>query len=245
MLDLSFDMNPEDIEIQVSRVDGWLNHQEGRLLYRLAKRCTGRGAIVEIGSWKGRSTIWLGHGSRDGHGLKIHAVDPHAGVIDRDNANGTSSTFEDFQRNIRSAGVDDLIAPHVDFSDSVARSFPRPVELIFIDGLHDYQSVKSDFEAWFPLVIEGGVMAFHDTTGQSGARKLVTERVYKSPHFRKIRFARSITYAQKTSRATALDRLENRLMLGVFLSYAFLYRQLWRLKGRMKKPRAQVQLEPA
>ena len=39
---------------------GWLNEAEGLLLYRLARNCSGKGVIVEIGSWKGRSTIWLG-----------------------------------------------------------------------------------------------------------------------------------------------------------------------------------------
>jgi MMP 1-O-methyltransferase len=236
-------MNPDDIEKRVERLDGWLNRHEGRLLYRLARRCTGRGAIVEIGSWKGKSTIWLGHGSRAGRGLPVHAIDPHAGMIERDKASGTISTFAEFQNNIRDAGVDDLVVPHVDFSEAVARAFIEPVELIFIDGLHDYQSVKSDFEAWSPKVMNGGVMAFHDTTGQSGPRRLVTEQVYKSQNFRKVRFTRSITYAVKTGQNTALERLGNRFMLGLFLTYSFLYRRLWRLKWRLRRP--QVQLEPA
>jgi predicted O-methyltransferase YrrM len=237
-------MKPKDIKTQVDRVDGWLNQPEGRLLYRLAKRCTGRGAIVEIGSWKGKSTIWLGHGSRAGCGQKIHAVDPHAGVIERGQTAVNVSTFDEFQRNIRTAGVHEVVVPHVDFSDSVARSFSEPVELIFIDGLHDYEAVKADFEAWFPKVMEGGVMAFHDTTGQAGPRKLVTERVYKSPHFRNVRFARSITYAEKTARNTPSDRLGNRLMYCVFLTYAFVYRHLWRLKSNVRKTIPKMRLKP-
>src|SRR5262245_24255867 len=109
------DLKPKDIEAQVEFLDGWLNRHEGRLLYRLARRCTGRGAIVEIGSWKGKSTIWLGHGSRAGRDLEIHAVDPHAGVIARDQNSGVASTFEEFQDNIVAAGLDDLVVPHVDY----------------------------------------------------------------------------------------------------------------------------------
>jgi predicted O-methyltransferase YrrM len=237
-------MTIKEIEAQVAGVEGWLNLPEGRLLNRLARRCKGRGAIVEIGSFKGKSTIWLGHGSLAGRGQKIHAIDPHCGVIDREQ-DGAGPTFAEFQRNIREAGVEKIVEPHVDFSDAVAREFSEPVELIFVDGLHDYESVRSDFEAWFPKVIEGGTMAFHDTTGQSGAHRFAIERVYKSQHFKKIRFARSITYAQKTAQNTALERLENRLMLCAMQTYAFVYRQLFRLKRRVKKSRPQLQLEPA
>ena len=57
-------------------VDGWLNETQGEALFDAAARCSGRGAIVEIGSWKGRSTIWLAHGARVA-GQRVFAVDPH------------------------------------------------------------------------------------------------------------------------------------------------------------------------
>jgi predicted O-methyltransferase YrrM len=217
------------IENKVAGVDGWLSRTEGRLLFRLAKRCRARGAIVEIGSWKGKSTIWLGHGTREGRGQKIHAIDPHCGVIYKDETAEAKPTFADFQRNIAIAGVADMVIPHVDFSESVARTFSEPVEFIFIDGLHDYQSVKNDFETWFPKVMNGGVMAFHDTTGQPGPFKLVTENVFRSRHFRKIGFGASIVYAQKVERNTLIDRMGNRFMLGAFLVHAFIRRWRWRL----------------
>jgi hypothetical protein len=94
-------------------------------------------------------------------------------------------------------------------------------------------------------VIEGGLMAFHETTGQIGPRRLVTECVYKSPYFRNIRFARSITYGEKTPHTTALDRLKNRLKLRAFLSYAFVFRQLLRVRRNCMKATPAVGLEPA
>ena len=222
----------ESVEAQVRKVDGWLSRPEGRLLYRLARQCTGRGSIVEIGSWKGKSTIWLANGSRSGQKTKIHAVDPHTGSTEHQQQFGRVWTFDEFQRNIKSAGVDDLIVPHVDFSEAAARTFKDPVELIFIDGLHEYEGVKSDFEAWFPKVIDGGIMAFHDTTGWPGPRRLVIERLFKSPFFKNVRFVRSITYGEKTQQNTAFDRLKNRLMLQAFLAFALLHRSLWRLKNK-------------
>lgn len=237
-------MTLNQIKAQVEAVDGWLNHAEGLLLYRLARRCSGRGVIVEIGSWKGKSTIWLGHGSQAGAGVKIHAIDPHTGSTEHRQALDRVWTFEEFRKNIKAMGVDDLIVPHVDYSESAAKKFTEPVEFIFIDGLHEYEGVKRDFEAWFPKILEGGLMAFHDTTGWSGPRKVVAECLYKSRNFKNVRFVRSITYGEKTAQNTAWDRLKNRLMLGAFLTYAFVYRHLWRIKRDLLKKIPSLRLKP-
>ena len=230
-------MNWTDIENKVDAVEGWLNLHEGRLLYRLARNCTGRGVIVEVGSWKGKSTIWMGLGSQAGHNVEIHAVDPHTGSTEHWKSLGRVWTFDEFRANVKAAGVDDVVVPHVDFSTTAAKKLAEPVEFIFIDGLHEYEAVKADFEAWFPKVVEGGVIAFHDTTGWSGPRKLVAEALFKSHQFKQVRFTRSITYGIKVAQNTALDRIQNRLMLAVFLTYAFAYRHLWKLKRNLtKKP---------
>jgi len=210
-------------------VEGWLNVTEGKVLYRLAKKCKGRGVIVEIGSWKGKSTILLGHGSQAGPRAKIHAVDPHTGSPQHREAMGEVWTFNEFQRNIKAAGMDSLVVPHVEFSEAAARTFTEPIELIFIDGLHEYEDVKTDFEAWFPKVIEGGTMAFHDSTCWDGVRKVVADNLFKSRHFRRIRFASSLTYGEKVAQNTWLERVGNRVMLCAFLTHAFIARMAWRL----------------
>lgn len=216
-------------EAEVQALDGWLNPREGRLLFRLAKKCAGRGAIVEIGSWKGKSTIWLSEGSLAGSRTRIHAIDPHTGSPQHLEMFGEVWTFEEFKRNIAKAGVSDIVVPHVDFSCSVARTFDEPVELIFIDGLHEYEGVKEDFEAWFPKVIDGGTMAFHDTTCWPGVLKVVSDCLFKSRRFRRIRFAGSIVHGEKVASNTALERLGNRIMLCAFQLYAFKERWTWRL----------------
>src|SRR5207244_2410426 len=78
----------------------------------LAKGCTGRGVIVEIGSWKGKSTICLGLGSRAGHGVRIVAVDPHADY-----------RFGDFKANVERAGIADLVTPVPSLSQDAAAGF--------------------------------------------------------------------------------------------------------------------------
>jgi MMP 1-O-methyltransferase len=216
-------------EATVQALDGWLSPKEGRLLFHLARNCKGRGAIVEIGSWKGKSTIWLAHGSGASSQTKVHAIDPHTGSPEHAETFGQVWTFEEFKRNIANANVQRLVVPHVDFSTAVARAFDEPVELIFVDGLHEYEGVRDDFDAWFPKVLDGGTMAFHDSTSWPGVFKVVTDSVFKSRHFRKIRFAGSIVYGQKVAQNRLSERCGNRAMWWVFRVYAFTERWKWRL----------------
>ena len=203
------------IEHHVASIGGWLTPKEGRLLYELARRCTGRGVIVEIGSWKGKSTIWLAHGARDGAGASVYAIDPHTAQSDNLATQSPVPTFEEFTRNIRAAGVADLVVPLVTTSAAAAPAFDRPVELVFIDGAHDYESVALDLELWFPKVLEGGTIAFHDTVAWEGPRRLVAERVFRGSWARHTRFVDSTTVAEKTSRNSAADRLRNRYALAM------------------------------
>jgi predicted O-methyltransferase YrrM len=219
----------QTIEDILTSVDGWLNPKEARLLYRLASHCVGRGAIVEIGSWKGKSTICLARGSLAGGKAKIHAIDPHTGSPEHSREFGVVWTFDEFRRNIENAGMTEMVIPHVDYSDAVARKFDEPVELIFIDGLHEYEGVKIDFDAWFPKVVEHGTMAFHDTTCWPGVLRVMCEDVFKSRHFRKVRFAKSIVHGEKVRQNTFFERVENRVMLCAFLVHAFMDRWQWRL----------------
>ncbi len=131
-------------------IDGWLLEKEGMLLYRLANRCKGRGVIVEIGSWKGRSTVWIASGSRDGRNIQVYAIDPHTGSEEHVEAMGKIWTFEEFKRNILDAGVEDIVKPIVKTSEEAVKGFKEPVEFIFIDGAHDYDSAKLDTELWMP-----------------------------------------------------------------------------------------------
>ena len=92
------------IERTVAGIGGWLTPKEGRLLYDLARRCTGRGVIVEIGSWKGKSTIWLANGSRRGAGVKVYAIDPHTAESDNLATQSPVPTFPEFSANVSAPG---------------------------------------------------------------------------------------------------------------------------------------------
>ena len=204
----------------IADVPGWLTDEEGEALYDLARACTGRGVIVEIGSWKGKSTICLGLGSRAGVSLPIYAVDPHADY-----------RFGDFQRNVERAGIADLIRPIASLSQPAAEHFEEPIELLFVDGSHEFELVLEDFEKWVPKVVDGGWVAFHDTTWTAGPRKVVGEAIYRSRRFKDVRFVvGSTTVARKVQENALPDRLRNRYVLGVKTAF-------WLGSSALKKQR--------
>jgi MMP 1-O-methyltransferase len=204
----------------IADVPGWLTDEEGEALYELARGCTGRGAIVEIGSWKGKSTICLGLGSRAGNGVRIFAIDPH-----------TDYRFGDFTANIEGAGIADLVTPIAALSQAAADDFREAIELLFVDGSHEESLVREDFDKWVPKVLDGGWVAFHDTTWTAGPRRVVGERVYRSRGFADIRFVvGSLTVARKVPANSLADRVHARYVLA--LKTAF-----WLGSSALKKQR--------
>jgi predicted O-methyltransferase YrrM len=211
----------ERVKPSIADVPGWLTDEEGEALYDLARRCTGRGAIVEIGSWKGKSTICLGLGSRAGNGVRIFAIDPHADY-----------RFGDFKANVDRAGITDLVTPIPSLSQAAAGGFDEPIELLFVDGSHEYDLVLEDFEQWVPKVVDGGWVAFHDTTWTAGPRKVVGQAIYRSRGFEDVRFVvGSLTVGRKVLNNTLADRLRNRYVLGVKTAF-------WLGSSAVKKNRA-------
>jgi MMP 1-O-methyltransferase len=189
----------------IADVPGWLTDEEGEALYELARACSGKGVIVEIGSWKGKSTVCLGLGSRAGASVPVYAVDPHADY-----------RFGDFKDNVGRAGIQELVRPVASLSQAAADGFDEPIELLFVDGSHEYDLVLEDFEKWVPKVVEGGWVAFHDTTWTAGPRKVVGHAIYRSRRFKDARFVvGSTTVARKVERNGFADRARNRYVLGV------------------------------
>ncbi len=199
-------------------IDGWLSDREADLLFRLASQCTGKGAIVEIGSWKGKSTVCLSLGSRKGVGTYVTAIDPHTGSSEH----GTVDTYAEFLRNIERTGISPMVKPIRKRSQDVAKEWQGgPVELLWIDGAHEYEFVLRDLLLWEPHLMEGGVIAFHDST-MPGPWRVIEDHLYKGTNFSHIRFVHGITYAVK-GKATPV---RNRAMM--FLRDAAFC--LWKLK---------------
>ena len=168
------------LERHLRGVPGWLSDEEATALYELAKGCTGRGVIVEIGSFKGRSTICLGLGSQAGRSVPIYAIDPGHGW----------KRFAEFQANIRRARIEALVTPIAAASADAFPDFPEPaIELLFIDGSHRYDLVDLDFHLWTRKLLDGGMLAMHDTNAYfPGSCRVAEEQMYKGSRYRHVRF---------------------------------------------------------
>ena len=154
---------------QMRAVEGWLSDGEGDLLIascaRALSQCPAPHAVVEIGSYYGRSTVVLGSvvkllGRPDSS--RLYAIDPHLGhvaVPDKGIQIG-EPTFEKFRRNIAEAGLDHFVEPIQKCSFEV--EWCRPICFLFIDGLHDYANVARDFDHFERWLMPGGYVAFHD-----------------------------------------------------------------------------------
>jgi len=192
-------------------IDGWLSESEGEYLYAIAKSGPGEGAIIEIGSWKGKATVWLASGAKDAGRDKVYAIDHYRGSPEHGEK---VWTFPEFEKNLRDAGVDDMVVPLVMNSAEAAKNWDKPVRFLWIDAAHDYESVKRDFLLWEPSLVEGGIVAFHDTTTWDGPKKVVEEYVCNSRTFTNIGSVGSIVFAQKTRKSSAWDMLKAKLVLG-------------------------------
>jgi predicted O-methyltransferase YrrM len=196
-------LSAEEAERATEPVEGFVSASEGRLLYKLAVSATGR--IVEVGSWKGRSTIWLAFGSQDGNQAKVYAIDPHTGSSDHAEK-GESSTREAFHQNVRAAGVEDTVVPMVMCSKDARDQVPCPIGLLFLDGPNDEALIRKEIDRWLPCLGEGAMIAVHDTVASAGARE-ASEHLYLSSRFVDARLVGSITYATVVKEAPVRGKL--------------------------------------
>ncbi|HEV8621132.1 MAG TPA: class I SAM-dependent methyltransferase, partial [Nitrospiraceae bacterium] len=136
----------------VSSVEGWLSDREIVFLYNAARACSPGGVILEIGSWKGKSTICLAKGSYAGGKALVYAVDPHVGTLEQNHWLGGGSSLDDFKRNIEAARIANLVIPVVKRSQDLASEWNKPISFLWIDGDHSYESAKRDFDLFSPWV---------------------------------------------------------------------------------------------
>lgn len=179
----------------IAPIDGWLSSHEGYFLYYQAKKT--KGNIVEIGSWKGKSTICLAAGlSRNN---MVFAIDPHKGEYSGKSGLGKKApTFQAFQKNLKKVGLLKRVKPIIATSEDAAKKWKNSFDFLFIDGLHDYKHTYQDFSLWSPLLKKNGVIAFHDAfCGHNGPQRVVLEQILSSNKWSNIGVVGSIIFARK------------------------------------------------
>jgi len=212
-----------DFAADVSPIKGWLTRAEATFLFEAAKRTAPRATIVEIGSFKGRSTICLAKGSLAGNRARVVAIDPHHGNPEHQRQFGRVDTFDEFRQNLLTAGVTHAVLALKDTSLRVAARFDRRVSLLFIDGDHSFEAVRQDLRSWLPLVEPGGVVAIHDSWQIWGPHAVTAWALCSSRRIRNARLVDTMTIVEKTTENSLLDRVRNRAFV--------VFRLLWGLKG--------------
>ncbi|MDP7320380.1 MAG: class I SAM-dependent methyltransferase [Bacteriovoracaceae bacterium] len=227
-------MNWPKIWSEIKTIEGWLNYPVARKLYKTASKVPTELPIVEIGSWKGRSTVLLAKSSFS----KIYAIDPHQGSSEHQSLiKGPVDTYEEFCQNITKHGVRDQVIDIRKKSIEAINDVPSKIGMLWIDGSHDHKDVLDDYQTWFPKLAVGGVVLFHDSKWP-GVKKVLWENLYLSKEVSFVRRVEDTTYARKVHKNNFISLTANLLTL-------FFYKnkqKYKRLKRKMRKKWSLIKL---
>jgi MMP 1-O-methyltransferase len=150
-----------------------MDEDEGNRLHALALKASLLGPCLEIGSYCGKSTLYLGRACRENHAI-LFSVDHHRGSEEQqpgeqyydpdlfDPESGRIDTFRFFRRTLAKAGLEDTVVPLVCRSEIAARAWATPLSLVFIDGGHSIEAAYTDYNCWAGRVIPKGYLVIHD-----------------------------------------------------------------------------------
>ena len=208
---------PPDLEAAIDaawakaqHIPGYLGDREFRALAMLFAGAPREGASVEIGSFKGKSTVGLAAmAARYGLGPVV-SIDPHNAPSVTDPILGDqASSFEAFLSALRGAGLEHQVEVHRARSSEVAPEWRRPIRFLWIDGDHTYRGAKQDLELFSPFLVEGAIVALHDTLHEfEGPIRVFVEQMLRSDQFGPAGLLHTIGWAQYRPRDGARFRRE-------------------------------------
>ena len=165
-------MNQDQINIARS-ARGFLPNNEGEALYQTAINVLIPGPFLEVGSYCGKSAIYLGFAAHK-IGKILYALDHHRGSEENqvgwehhepdlvDPSTGKMDTLPIFRKTIHDAELENTVVALVGQSQTIASYWQTPLALLFIDGGHGEDPAKADYAGWVPKVQHGGILAIHD-----------------------------------------------------------------------------------
>ena len=165
-------MPPDLLELALA-AEGFMPPDEGEVLHRVARERLPHGPVLEVGTYCGKSAVYLGAAAREVGGT-VFTVDHHRGseenqagwehhdatLVDPDV--GLMDTLPRFRRTIAQAGLEDQVVAIIGASTTVARHWSTPLSMLFIDGGHGVQPARDDYASWTPHVMPGGILVIHD-----------------------------------------------------------------------------------
>ena len=164
---------PPDLLAHARAAKGFMPEDEGAFLHGTALEHLTAGPALEIGTYCGKSAIWLGAAARV-TGSTVFTLDHHRGSEENqagwehhdsslvDDESGLMDTLPVFRRTIERAGLEDEVVAVVGSSTIVARHWRTPLALLFIDGGHAEEHAQNDYTGFARWVQPGGVLVIHD-----------------------------------------------------------------------------------
>jgi len=184
-------------------IKGWFTPKEAMALYDLACALPNENPVVcEIGAWHGKSSVILAKGVIKKNYPKLYCVDPFDGISDKRSmadAMFHKESFgikEIFIRNTKENHVDGIVTILQGYSYDVVHSFNDNLDLLLVDGNHDYEAVLKDYLDWKKFVKADGFIAFHDSN-LPGPNKVVREHIMNRPTWEIIKKVDDLVIAQK------------------------------------------------
>ncbi len=180
---------------RVAAIDGWMSSDQGERLFDAARRCRTDGQIVEIGSFRGKSTVVLASAAPER--VIVVAIDPHAGN-DRgpqeiDGFEQAAATdYEVFVSNLASFAVADRVRHLRCFSDVAHVEVTGDIDVLYIDGAHRYGPARQDIDEWGARVADGGTMLIHDSFSSIGVTMAIGRSLVLGRRFRYVGRSRSL-----------------------------------------------------
>jgi len=173
-----------------------------------------RGKNLEIGSFKGRSTVGLAYVTRELGLGPVVAVDPHTSPATTDpDLRGKTTSYDDFVANLRAAGVIESVEIRRAYSHELAREWKDRIRFLWIDGDHTYNGAKTDIDMFKPHLADGAIVAMHDVLGTfEGALRVFVEEILDSDDFGPAGFSGSVGWAQYRPRDGRRFRNRRRLL---------------------------------
>ncbi len=165
-------MNQDQIDLAKS-ARGFLPENEGQALYEAANSVSTTGPFLEVGSYCGKSAIYLGYAAQK-LGRILYALDHHRGSEENqsgwehhepdlvDETIGRMDTLPIFRQTIYNADLEQTVVALVGYSEVIANNWQTPLSFLFIDGGHGEAPAKADYSGWVPKVQSGGILAIHD-----------------------------------------------------------------------------------
>lgn len=185
----------EAIADRVDALDGWMSRDQGERLFAAAARCRPGGRIVEIGSFRGKSTVVLASAA---HGdVEVVAIDPHAGN-DRGPqeldgyADAAAADHEVFLDNLREAGVAARVRHVRSFSAHAHHEVDDPIDVLYVDGAHRFGPARADLRDWGGRVADGGTLLVHDSFSSIGVTLAIVVELTFAGRFRYVGRSRSL-----------------------------------------------------